>query len=137
MTHRHFCDSLATSGNAWEPPCVRSQAIQNRPCVFVQDIKFPWRTETIALVLSSMLACSEHSEEQLREMGVFSARDPLPSEREAESGMFNDQDGKPIVGFCLWCDKNYYSMQEAAAHHANGSEGCPAFRGFVSAVTDE
>jgi hypothetical protein len=72
-----------------------------------------------------LLACSEHRDEQ-RDMGIFGSHDLLPSEGEPESGIFDDQ-GKPIVGFCLLCGKNYYSIKEMEAHHGTGSEACPAY----------
>jgi hypothetical protein len=84
-----------------------------------------------------LLACSEHRDEQLRDMGIFDSADLLPSEGEPESGTFTDQDGRPIVGFCLWCDANYYSVEEMEAHHGNGGEGCPAYREFLSAAPDQ
>jgi hypothetical protein len=43
-----------------------------------------------------LLACPEHRDEQLREIGIFDSADLLPSEDEPDSGMFTDQDGKPL-----------------------------------------
>ena len=31
----------------------------------------------------------------------------------------------PIVGFCLWCDKDFYSMEEVEAHNADNMKACP------------
>ena len=75
-----------------------------------------------------LLACPEHRDEQLQNMGIFSSSD-LPSiEDDAKSNMFNDQSGQPIVGFCLWCDKDFYSMDEVESHNANDSVACAVFQ---------
>lgn len=42
--------------------------------------------------------------------------------------MFRDQDGNPIIGFCLWCNRNYYSMEEVEAHNADDMKLCPVFQ---------
>jgi len=42
--------------------------------------------------------------------------------------MFKDGDGKPTVGFCLWCNKNFYSSEEVAEHNADHLAKCPVFQ---------
>jgi len=77
-----------------------------------------------------LLACPEHREEQLAEMAIFGASYPPQGEIDAESMMFKDTDGKAIVGFCLLCDKDFYSMEDVEAHNANNLSACAVFQGF-------
>lgn len=77
-----------------------------------------------------LLACPEHCEEQIRQMRESSTSDAPHSERGIEVSMFVDRDGKPIVGFCLWCNKDFYSMSEVEAHNADDSKVCPVFQQF-------
>jgi hypothetical protein len=44
------------------------------------------------------------------------------------SAMFKDKNGNRTVGFCLWCNKDFYNLKEAKAHHANDSKDCPVFQ---------
>ena len=41
-----------------------------------------------------------------------------------------DDNGIPIVGFCLWCGIDFYTPEEADAHHSNESRACLAFQEF-------
>jgi hypothetical protein len=76
-----------------------------------------------------LLACPEHREEQLAAMAILGASLPQ-GEADAESMMFKDTNGKPIVGFCLLCDKDFYSMDDVEAHNANDLAACAVFQGF-------
>jgi hypothetical protein len=49
---------------------------------------------------------------------------------EADASIFTDSDGKPTVGFCLWCNCDFYSMEEIDTRNGNGSEACPVFQQF-------
>jgi hypothetical protein len=42
--------------------------------------------------------------------------------------MFTDKDGNHIVGFCLWCNKDFYDRDEVEAHNADDMANCPAFQ---------
>lgn len=75
-----------------------------------------------------LLACPQHQDEQLQEMGIFRPSDPLPSGVDAEFSMFNDLRGMPLVGFCLWCGIDFYSVEEVSGHNANNSNACPVFQ---------
>jgi hypothetical protein len=63
-------------------------------------------------------------------MGDSGTRDLPHTENAAEGTMFIDGDGKPIVGFCLWCDIDFYSMSEVEAHNADEMRACPGFQEF-------
>jgi hypothetical protein len=73
-----------------------------------------------------LLACPEHPDEQIEQVGVSDRRDLRPSV-EAE-GLFRDRNATPIVGFCLWCGNDFYSIEEADAHQAGDGKGCPVFK---------
>jgi hypothetical protein len=78
-----------------------------------------------------LLACSEHRDEQLRAMGYEPGTSNMPRRMDnADASMFTDSDGKPTVGFCLWCNCDFYSFEEMEAHNGNGSEACPVFQQF-------
>jgi len=66
-----------------------------------------------------LLACPEH-----RRVDEASTA-PRQAEPGAERGVLRDKDGNRIVGFCLWCDKDFYSMEEVEAHNADGMKACP------------
>ena len=76
-----------------------------------------------------LLACPAHRDDQMRAMGYEHGQVPAlqPSADTEESSMFEDEAGNHIVGFCLWCDKNFYSMEEHEAHTADEMAACPAF----------
>jgi hypothetical protein len=78
-----------------------------------------------------LLACPEHCDEQLRAMGYEPGTSNMPQAPSEEAGhQWHDQDGKPIVGFCLWCDKNYYTYGEFEAHNANDSAECVPYQQY-------
>jgi hypothetical protein len=55
----------------------------------------------------------------------------MPQAPSEEAGhQWHDQDGTPIVGFCLWCDKNYYTYAEFEAHNANDSAECAPYQAY-------
>jgi hypothetical protein len=75
-------------------------------------------------------------------LAVGESADSYPSLTSSSSGLgltngwkhTRKEENEPIVGFCLLCDQNYYSMEEVEAHHAIGSEACPGYREFLSAA---
>jgi len=81
-----------------------------------------------------LLACPERLDEELRDMGTFDTNDLTGSRVSAESTMFKGSDVNPIVGFCLWCNKDFYSMGEAEAHNAKDSKACPVFQELKAKV---
>lgn len=74
-----------------------------------------------------LLACPEHREEQLAELRLLGASYLPQGEVDADSMM--DTVGKPIVGFCLLCDRDFYSLEEVEAHNANDLAACAVFQG--------
>jgi hypothetical protein len=45
---------------------------------------------------------------------------------------FTDKAGRATVGFCLWCDKNFYNPDEISVHNGDGAQACRAFTEFLS-----
>jgi hypothetical protein len=79
-------------------------------------------------MLDRLLACPEHLEAQLQAMGTtHTDRQPV-EESDSGSDTFLDREGKPIIGFCLWCDKDFYSMDEVEDHNADELRACPAYQ---------
>jgi hypothetical protein len=75
-----------------------------------------------------LLSCPEHRDEQMWAMGHEPGYPVETSAPGEESSMFQDEAGNHIVGFCLWCDKNFYSMEEHEAHTADMMANCPVFQ---------
>lgn len=128
MSHRHFCDYV---GHEWEcagaalRPLTRNAELSICICLRHQ---VPMEDDDHSDCPVELLACPEHRDEQLQKMRMFVGSDLPCSERLAERDLLKDSDGKPIVGFCLWCDKNFYSMEEMDAHNANDSRACAVFQ---------
>jgi hypothetical protein len=38
----------------------------------------------------------------------------------------------PIVGFCLWRDKDFCSMEEVEAHNADNMKACPVHEELIN-----
>jgi hypothetical protein len=77
-----------------------------------------------------LLACPDHMDEQLRRMGYEPGTSNMPrrSEDAAGENPFKDKDGNPTIGFCLWCNKDFYTHEEAKEHNANDLAECPVFQ---------
>jgi hypothetical protein len=125
MSHRHFCDY---AGHDWECDgfALRPLAGNTEPseCYCLRH-QVPMEEGDHSRCPVELLACPEHLDEQLDQMGISDWRD-VRSSVEAE-GLFRDRNGTPIVGFCLWCGKDFYSIEVADAHHAGDGKGCAVF----------
>jgi hypothetical protein len=130
MSHRHFCDFV---GHEWEctGTALRPIAGDTEPstCICLKH-QAPMEDGDHSECPIELLACPEHREEQVRQMGISDTSDPACGEGAAESDMFKDQYGHPIVGFCLWCDEEFYSIQEVEDHSADDSKACAVFQQF-------
>jgi hypothetical protein len=126
MSHRHFCDY---AGHDWECDgfALRPLAGQTKPseCYCLRH-QVPMEEGDHSRCPVELLACPKHRDEQLQRIAIFDRGD-LRLTVEAES-LFRDRNGTPIVGFCIWCDKNFYSIEEAETHHAGDGRTCPAFQ---------
>jgi hypothetical protein len=75
-----------------------------------------------------LLACPQHQDEQLQEMGISHLSGPPSTGVDADCSMFNDLDGMQLVGFCLWCGIGFHSVEEVRQHNANNSTACAVFQ---------
>jgi len=77
-----------------------------------------------------LLACPDHMDEQFRRMGYEPGTGNMPRRSEGPAGenFFKDSGGNRTIGFCLWCNKDFYTHEEAKAHNANDSAACPVFQ---------
>jgi hypothetical protein len=128
LSHSHFCDF---AGHEWEctGTALRPLAGDTEPSVCMCAMhQVPLADGDHNECPIELLACPEHRDEQLRDMGELDSSDLPESQVDAESTMFRDNDGNPIVGFCLWCNKDFYSMEEAEAHNADDGKACPVFQ---------
>ena len=48
--------------------------------------------------------------------------------------VFTDKEGRRTVGFCLWCNRDFYSMEEVYKH--NHEKPCPEVREAMRAARD-
>jgi hypothetical protein len=130
MSHRHFCDY---AGHEWEcsGTALRSLAGGTERSVCMCPIhQVPLADGDHSECPAELLACPAHREEQLQKIGTLSSGDLASDDGTAESSMFNDMNGKPIVGFCLSCNEDFYSMNEFEAHNLNDSAACVVLQNF-------
>jgi len=135
LSHRHYCDY---AGHDWECDgfALRPLAGDTEPseCYCLRH-QVPMEVGYHSRCPVELLACPEHREKQLQQMGISDSSIPHVSAR-AGSGLFSDQNGRPIVGFCLWCDKTFYTIDETNAHNASDGKGCPVFNGYKLRVAN-
>ena len=75
-----------------------------------------------------LVACSTHRDEQLHQPALSETCDS-ESVRGVQ-GIFEDDEGHPIVGFCLWCGENFQSSEEVEAHNSGDMAACSEFQKF-------
>jgi hypothetical protein len=130
MSHRHFCDY---AGHEWEctGTALRPIAGDTEPsiCICLRH-QVPMEDGDHSECSIELLACPEHREAQLREMGILGTSDRPDEERASEPFMFYDKEGNPIIGFCLWCNKDFYSMEEVEDHNTDDLKACPVYQQF-------
>jgi len=128
MAHLHWCD---VAGHEWECQgyALRPLRGDTEPtpcsCLHHQSPMEDGRDHSECSI--ELLACPEHRDQQLLAMGYEPGQVPAlpPADDEEKSSMFRDAEGKPTVGFCLWCNRDFYSMEEVEAHNADGMANCP------------
>jgi hypothetical protein len=127
MSHKHFCDH---AGHEWEceGKALRPLAGEPEPSVCICiDHQVPMEDGDHSHCTVELFACPEHRDERLRAMGYEPGTSNMPQPVD-EASVFTDDAGNPIVGFCLWCDQDFYSFEELEAHNAIG--GCSVFEEF-------
>jgi len=128
LSHRHFCDF---AGHDWQCDGADSgpSAENSEPtrCICILH-GTPMEDGDHSLCPVELLACPENREEQPQEMGNHESIDPSDDEDDSRSRMFEGQDGNSIVGFCLWCNRDFYVNDEVWEHNADSMAACPVFQ---------
>jgi len=128
MSHHHFCHIV---GHEWEcgGTALRPLAGDTEPsiCMCVTH-EVPMEDGDHSECSIELLACPEHMSKQLRQMPTIGANNCPVDEVETQSTMFTDKDGNPTIGFCLWCNKDFYSREEVEAHNADDMNACEVFQ---------
>jgi hypothetical protein len=128
MSHRHFCDF---AGHYWECEGTATRLFAPEPSICMcLNHGVPMSVGQHCECSVELLSCPEHRADQMRAMGYEPGQVPAqpPAADAEESSMFKDADGNPIVGFCLWCNRDFYSMEEVEAHNADGMANCTVFQ---------
>jgi hypothetical protein len=136
MSHRHFCDS---AGHYWkcEGTAVRqfAEGSEPTPCMCIKhSVSMDDGDHSECPV--ELLACPEHRYEQLRQMSDPSECNLLISEDATGSSAFTNKDDRLTVDFCLWCNRDFYTIAEVMEHNGDGVDACPVFRAMVSKPKD-
>jgi hypothetical protein len=134
MSHRHFCDH---AGHYWEcnGVVVRqfAEGSEPTPCVCSKH-SVSMNDGDHSECPIELLACPEHRKEHPQQMIDSSTSDLPKNEPGTDSNAFTDKEGKPTVGFCLWCNRDFYTDDEVIEHNGNGVNACPEFRAYVEAT---
>ncbi len=127
MTHRHWCDF---EGHYWECQGTATRLLAPEPSVCrCLNHGVPMEDGDHSECSIELLSCPEHRADHMRAMGFEPGYTEEPRTSESEpSSMFTDEDGNRTVGFCLWCNKDFYSMEEVEAHNADDMANCWAFQ---------
>lgn len=127
--HQHFCDFV---GHYWDCPgsAIRSLLGQFEPSLCIcMEHQVPMEEGDHSQCSIELLVCPEHRDAQLRKMGYEPGTSNMPQPSSGErSSMFRDEHGNRTVGFCLWCNRDFYTREEVEEHNANEMEHCPAFQ---------
>jgi hypothetical protein len=79
-----------------------------------------------------LLACPEHRDEQQRKINeVAGTLDD--SDTDADPEAWTDKSGNGIVGFCLWCNREFYTIDEVWEHSDDDSAAREPFQQFKAA----
>ena len=124
MPHQHWCDYL---GHYYWCQGTATRLFASEPSVCMcLNCGTPMEQGQHSECSIELLSCPEHRADHMRAMGYEPGYTEEPRTSESEpSQMFTDKDGNHIVGFCLWCDKDFYSMAEVEDHNANDMANCP------------
>lgn len=127
MTHRHFCDF---AGHYWDCEGMATRLLRAEATVCMcLNHGVPMDEGEHSECSVELLSCPEHRDEQMLAMGYEPGYTEEPPAQDAgPSSMFQDEDGNPIVGFCLWCDANFYSNEEWEFHTSNEMANCAVFQ---------
>ena len=132
MSHKHFCDF---AGHYWdcEGAATRLFAPESTACMCL-DHGVSMEEGDHSACSVELLSCPDHRAEQMKAMGYDPSYTIEPSTEFEPSSMFTDAEKNHTVGFCLWCGKDFYSMDEVEQHNANDMAECAEFQRGKDAV---
>lgn len=121
MTHRHFCDF---AGHDWDCKGSATRLLAAEPtlCMCLNH-GVPMEKGDHSACSVELLSCPDHRDDQMRAMGYEPGHII-----EQPSPMFRDEEGNQIIGFCLWCNKEFYTMEEHEAYIAGNMAACSVFQ---------
>lgn len=127
--HQHWCP---VTGHYWECPGSTARPLlgQYEPTMCMcLDHECPMEDGDHSKCSVELLACPEHRDEQLRAMGYESGTDNMPPvAQEVKHSRWTDAEGNPIIGFCLWCGRDFYDLGDMHEHNADNMAACPVFQ---------
>ncbi|HXH51514.1 MAG TPA: hypothetical protein VNM47_19415 [Terriglobia bacterium] len=120
MSHQHYCD---VAGHWWtcEGMTLRCGDTEPSVCMCLM-CGVPLESGDHSNCYVELLACPQHRSADWA-AGAQEGAEPVSEPLELGGG-----EGNPCVGFCLWCGRIFYSMQEVTAHNADDMKACPAFQ---------
>lgn len=124
MSHRHFCEF---AGHYWDCSGDAVRLFESEPsvCMCIQH-RVPMDEGDHSSCPVELLSCSEHRADQMRAMG-YDADYTVTVQSEQAAPTFRDAHGNPIVGFCIWCGRDFYTYEEHDAHAWGDTIQCPVF----------
>jgi hypothetical protein len=126
MGHRHFCD---VAGQYWDCPGVAVRPwlgnLDPMTCTCLLHDPSPIDADHSNCPIE-LVVCPEH-------LGL-SSLDLSPSEPLHACPRTIKEDiasaSQQAIGFCLWCNRNFDSVEECMLHLANDSKACSVFQQF-------
>lgn len=132
MSHKHFCDF---AGHYWECDGAAVRLFAPEPSVCMcMDCGIEMERGDHSACSVELLSCPEHRADQMRAMGHDPSHTIEPSTESEPSSMFIDSEGNATAGLCLWCGKNFYSIEEVHQHKDNDMAECPEFQRLKDSV---
>jgi hypothetical protein len=131
MSHTHFCDF---GGHYWECDGVALRPLVGDTvpsiCICLAH-GLPMEDGSHSQCPVELLACAEHLAGQLAQMAYEDQPTNMPrTEASHQASESKDEDCVSIVGFCLWCNMDFRSMDDFSIHSANDSATCGPFQEY-------
>ena len=125
--HKHWCDY---AGHEWDcsGTAIRLMGTEPTPC-FCLTHGLDMEDGDHSECRIELVPCPEHRDAQLAAMGYATGQQSHASPATTpDDTMFHDAAGNPIMGFCLWCNRDFCSMEEHEAHVENDMAKCRVFQ---------
>ncbi len=126
MSHRHWCDY---SGHYWDCSGTAVRLFQNEAtvCMCIKHGVSMDNGDHNACPIE-LLSCPEHRADQLRAMGY--EPDHVFEQQDQDTRTKRDAQGNPIVGFCAWCERDFYSLEDHFEHWGDPIK-CPVYNEYI------